>query len=61
MKVTLVSDKSLRPYCSCRSPSISANDPIPPDATSGTIQGKIVRVDPDRIEVNSGGSKKTMS
>jgi hypothetical protein len=35
----------------------SASDPIPAGATSGTIQGKIVRVDPDRIEVNSGGAK----
>ena len=40
--------------------AISASDPIPAGATSGTIQGKIVRVDPDRIEINYDGSKDTV-
>jgi len=37
--------------------TMSASDPIPSGATSGTIQGKITRVDPDRIEVYSGSTK----
>ncbi len=56
MKVTLVTI-SLCAVLLLPPLAISASDPIPPGATSGTIQGKIVRVDPDRIEVNSDGSK----
>jgi hypothetical protein len=55
MKVTLVI--SLCTVLLLPPLAISASDPIPPGATSGTIQGKIVRVDPDRIEVNADGSK----
>jgi hypothetical protein len=40
--------------------ALSASDPIAAGATSGTVQGKIVRVDPDRIEVASGGSKDSL-
>jgi hypothetical protein len=38
----------------------SAVDPIPSGATSSTVQGKIVRLDPDRIEVNTDGSKDNL-
>jgi hypothetical protein len=41
--------------------AISASDPIPTGATSGTIQGKITRVYSDRIEVNDRGSNNTTS
>jgi hypothetical protein len=40
---------------------ISASDPMPAGATSGTIQGKIIRVYSDRIEVNESGSNNTTS
>ena len=40
---------------------ISASDPIPAGAASGTIQGKIMRVYSDRIEVNDSGSNNTTS
>ena len=56
MKVTVVT-LSLLAILLLPTLAISASDPIPAGATSGTIQGKIVRVDPDRIEVNSGGAK----
>jgi hypothetical protein len=55
MKVTLVI--SLWAVLLSTPLAISATDPIPAGATSGTIQGKIVRLDSDRIEINSGGSK----
>jgi hypothetical protein len=42
-------------------PAISASDPIPAGATSGTIQGKIARVESDHIEINSGGSKDNVT
>lgn len=41
--------------------AISASDPIAAGATSGTVQGKIVRVEPDRIEVSSVASKDNVS
>ena len=36
--------------------TLSASEPIPAGATSGTIQGKIVRVEADRIEVAYGSA-----
>ena len=34
--------------------AIPSSDPIPAGSASGTVQGKIVHLDPDRIEITSG-------
>lgn len=59
MKVTLVTI-SLWAVLLLPTLAISASDPIPAGSTTSTIQGKIVRVDPDRIEISPGDSKDTV-